>query len=71
MEYALPPDAYKKVMRSVLPFQKLFGLAPGDYLLRLAVRDNRTGLIGTANGKVSVAQASTAPAAASPAEKKP
>jgi VWFA-related protein len=71
MEYALPPDAYKKVMRSVLPFQKLFDLAPGDYLLRLAVRDNRTGLIGTANGKVSVAQASPAPAAASPAEKKP
>jgi len=27
---------------------------PGSYILRLGVRDNRTGLIGTVTGKINV-----------------
>ncbi len=51
---ALPPDVYQKVMKSYLPCQQKLDLAPGNYILRLGVRDNQTGAIGTANAKVTV-----------------
>jgi VWFA-related protein len=62
---ALKPETYAKVMREVFPCQQAIELAPGNYFLRLGVRDDRTGLIGTTNAKVTVASAGSAP------EKKP
>jgi hypothetical protein len=70
VEYAFAPDAFKNVMQSGVRGQKVFDLAPGEYFLRLAVRDTQSGLIGTTNGKVSVAQGAGAPAAGKTVEKK-
>jgi VWFA-related protein len=41
VEYALPADAFKKVMQIGVRTQKVFDLAPGEYFLRLAVRDTQ------------------------------
>jgi hypothetical protein len=61
---ALNPDAYAKVMKGFFPCRDQLALQPGDYLLRLGVRDNATGLIGTANASLTVPQEnSTNPAA--------
>lgn len=69
---SLKPDTYSKVMRSGFPCKQLIELPPGSYLLRFGVRDDSTGLIGTANGKVTVTQTSAGDAAASqPAVQKP
>jgi VWFA-related protein len=63
---ALTQDQYQKVMKAIFPCNQTLDLPPGEYLLRLAVRDVNNGLIGTANGSASV------PAeAAKPEEKKP
>jgi VWFA-related protein len=64
---ALKPETFAKVMREIFPCQQAIELAPGNYFLRLGVRDARTGLIGTTNAKVKVAEN----AAATNAEKKP
>ncbi len=64
---ALKPETFAKVMKEIFPCQQAIELAPGSYFLRLGVRDARTGLIGTTNAKVTVAQT----AAAANAEKKP
>jgi VWFA-related protein len=53
----LPPESYKMVMQKGLPCRVVLDLSPGEYLLRLGVRDNRTGLIGTANIQWTVAAA--------------
>ena len=45
----LPPESYELVMRRGLPCRVALELPAGEYLLRLGVRDNQTGLIGTAN----------------------
>jgi VWFA-related protein len=55
MNASLKPDTFDKVMRSVFPCQQFIALPPGSYYLRLGVRDDRTGLMGTTNGKVTVA----------------
>lgn len=70
VEYALPADAFKKVMQSGVRCQKVFDLAPGEYFLRLGVRDTQSGLIGTANGKVTVAQGAAVTPAGNAEEKK-
>jgi VWFA-related protein len=49
---ALEPDVYEKVVREGFPCQEKFAMPPGEYTLRLGVRDNATGLIGTADTKV-------------------
>ncbi len=55
---ALKPDTFRKVMQdSTFPCQKSFDLPAGSYLLRLGVRDNRTGLVGSTNAKVTIAAA--------------
>ena len=59
---AMNQETYKKVQQAGFPCRTEIALAEGNYLLRLAVRDMRTGLIGTANAKVNVAK---------PAESKP
>lgn len=51
---ALNPDAYAKVMKGFFPCRDQLALQPGDYLLRLGVRDNATGLIGTANASLTI-----------------
>jgi VWFA-related protein len=51
---ALKPEVFARFMQTGFPYQKTFDLQPGSYVLRLGVRDNRTGLIGTVTGKISV-----------------
>ena len=55
---ALKPETYARVMHESFPCQQSIDLPPGSYFLRLGVRDDRTGLVGTTNAKVTVAQAS-------------
>jgi VWFA-related protein len=51
---ALQPEIFQQVMRNNLPCQVTFDLSPGNYILRLGIRDNRTGLIGSGNATVTV-----------------
>jgi VWFA-related protein len=68
---SLKPETFKRVMQSRFPCHQSIDLPAGSYVLRLGVRDENTGLLGTANAKVTVAQAATAPAAdAKPSEEK-
>jgi VWFA-related protein len=60
IDVALPPEPFKRVLRNGLPYQKTFDLAPGNYILRLGIRDNRTGLIGSGTGKLNVGIQETA-----------
>ncbi len=59
---SLRPEAYTKVMGGFFPCEEQVELAPGKYFLRVGVRDNSTGLIGTANATVEVAESVTAQA---------
>jgi VWFA-related protein len=54
---ALLPDAYKQVLQRGFPCEESFDLPAGDYVLRMGVRDGRSGLIGTTTGSVTVAPA--------------
>jgi len=58
---ALTPEQYQKVMRAIFPCNQTLELPPGEYFLRLAVRDTNNGLIGTANGSVTVPAGVAAP----------
>jgi VWFA-related protein len=66
---ALNPDAYAKVMKGFFPCRDQLALQPGDYLLRLGVRDNVTGLIGTANASLTIPQESSSANPATPPAK--
>jgi len=57
-------------MKAIFPCNQTLELPPGEYLLRLAVRDTNNGLIGTANGNATVSAAG-ANSQANPEEKKP
>lgn len=48
-EASLPQPTYERVSKQALPMQVPIRLAPGKYILRLGVRDNNTGLFGTAD----------------------
>ena len=48
-EASLPQPTYEKVRKQELPMNVPIRLAPGKYILRLGVRDNLTGLFGTAD----------------------
>jgi VWFA-related protein len=65
---ALKPDIYQKVLQNWLPCSQTFDLPPGDYMLRIGVRDNRTGLTGTTNAtlKIPPPAASTEPVGKKP-----
>ncbi len=63
---ALKPEQYQLVMQKFFPCNQALALEPGSYLLRLGVRDNTTGLIGTVNAPVTIAGSATA--AAQPAK---
>jgi VWFA-related protein len=67
---ALAPEQYQKVITKIFPCNQSLELSPGEYVLRLAVRDNTNGLIGTANGHATV-PAVAAGQDAKPEEKKP
>ena len=54
MEYNLKPESFQQMMQSGFPCQFSLDLPSGSYLLRLGVMDNRSGLIGTTNAKVTV-----------------
>ncbi|HEX4605910.1 MAG TPA: VWA domain-containing protein [Candidatus Angelobacter sp.] len=58
---ALKKETFDKVMQDTFPCQQAVDLGPGNYFLRLGVRDDRTGLIGTTNARVSIASAGSAP----------
>jgi VWFA-related protein len=58
---ALAPEQYQKVMNAIFPCNQFLELPPGEYRLRLAVRDQNNGLIGTANGSASVPAEATSP----------
>lgn len=67
---ALTAEQYQQVMKMIFPCNQTLELAPGEYLLRLAVRDKTNGLIGTANGRATV-PVGTASQEPRPEEKKP
>jgi VWFA-related protein len=67
---ALAPEQYQKVMGAFFPCNQTLELPPGEYLLRLAVRDKNNGLMGTANGGATVPAAGIN-SPASPEGKKP
>jgi VWFA-related protein len=56
------PDTFARIMQTAFPCQQLIELPAGSYFLRLGVRDDRTGLMGTANAKVTVTPDSLQPA---------
>ena len=66
----LRPEAYTQVIKAFFPCQEEVELPPGTYILRLGVRDNSTGLIGTANAAVEIA-AGTGADTGKQQEKKP
>ena len=51
----LPPEAFEKVMKAYFPCSVVGEIPPGDYWLRLGVRDARTGLMGSLNAQVKIA----------------
>ncbi|HET9839544.1 MAG TPA: hypothetical protein VFR84_15035, partial [Candidatus Angelobacter sp.] len=55
MVASLKPDEYNRVMQRSFPCRQSFEVGPGEYLLRLGVRDARTGLLGTLNAPLTVA----------------
>ena len=64
---ALKPETYARVMHEGFPCQQSIELPAGSYFLRLGVRDDSTGLIGTTNAKVTISE----PSAGTVSEKKP
>jgi len=50
----LPKDAFARVEKDGFPFHMQVELEPGNYQVRLAVRDNRTGAIGTLSAPLVV-----------------
>jgi VWFA-related protein len=48
-EASLPQPTYERVLKEEVPMSVPIRLAPGKYILRLGVRDNQTGLFGTAD----------------------
>lgn len=67
---ALKPEQYQNIMQKFFPCNQTLDLPPGEYALRLAVRDTSNGLIGTANGHASI-PAVAASQQAKPDDKKP
>jgi hypothetical protein len=50
----LEPETYERVRRTGIPMKVPISLPPGRYMLHLGVRDNHTGLIGTARIPVEI-----------------
>jgi hypothetical protein len=56
---ALQSDVYEKIVREGFPCQEKLALPTGEFTLRLGVRDNATGMIGTVDTKLTVASEMT------------
>jgi len=56
-EAPLKPETYARIEKSGLPMPVSIKLLHGNYMLRLGVRDNRTGLFGTTELPLNVADA--------------
>lgn len=54
MNAALKADALAKIKSSFFPCELKVDLPPGQYLLRLAVRDGSSGVVGSVNAQVTV-----------------
>ncbi len=54
-EAPLKPETFARIEKSGLPMPISVKLLPGNYMLRLGVRDNRTGLFGTTELPLNVA----------------
>ena len=50
----LKPEAYEKITKSFFPCRVEMNLGAGHYYLRLVVRDNLSGLLGSYNAEVTV-----------------
>jgi VWFA-related protein len=50
----LKPETFTRLRSSGLPAEERVTLAPGSYVVRMGVRDNRSGLIGTVTGRVEI-----------------
>jgi hypothetical protein len=50
----LPPEAVAMIRRDGLSYKNSLELAPGQYLVRIVVRDNNTGKTGAANSLITV-----------------
>jgi VWFA-related protein len=50
----LEPQSYERVLKQGVPMKVPISLAPGSYILHLGVRDNHTGLFGTAEIPVDI-----------------
>jgi VWFA-related protein len=66
---ALKPEQFQLAMQKFLPCNQWLDLGPGEYVMRVGVRDNNTGFIGTANARVTVPPRSQP--GAKPEDKKP
>jgi VWFA-related protein len=54
VESSLSEDGYRKVLQNGFPGDLTIALLPGQYSVRLGVRDSRTGALGTATASVSM-----------------
>jgi len=54
VEAVLKPEVYEKIVHSFFPCELKVDVPPGQYLLRLGVRDKNTEKIGTANAEVTI-----------------
>jgi len=54
MNAKLSAETFSKVMKTGFPCEQSIELGPGNYVLRLGVIDNHSGLLGTASGKITV-----------------
>ncbi|HLJ87860.1 MAG TPA: VWA domain-containing protein [Candidatus Angelobacter sp.] len=61
---ALTAEQVAAVMKSGFPCQQLIDLPAGSYILRIGVRDEHTGVIGTLTTKTTVGQSNTSAAKA-------
>jgi VWFA-related protein len=50
----LPPEAVAMIQRAGLTYKNSLDLAPGQYLVRIVVRDNNTGKTGAVNSLITV-----------------
>jgi len=56
-EAPLKPETFDRIQKSGLPMPVSIKLAPGQYMLHLGVRDNRTGQFGTSELPLTVGEA--------------
>src|SRR6266851_4494511 len=56
-EAPLKPDTFDRIQKNGLPMPVSIKLGPGQYMLHLGVRDNRTGQFGTSELPLSIAEA--------------